>query len=130
MEYQAIPPVSGGNTNLKLSRRSLLLAGATALGTSALSYARIIGANDRIQLGHVGVGRRGRELASIVGDLKDIHNVEMSAVCDIWKVNRERAEADTRGEYGRAPRAFANFEDMLAAKDLDAVIISTADHQH
>jgi predicted dehydrogenase len=113
------------NTKRDLSRRTLLLGSATAL-----SYARIIGANDRIRLGHVGVGNRGRELASIVGDLKDSHNVEMAAVCDLWKVNRERAEAEARSEYGRAPRSFAYLEDMLAMPDLDAVIISTADHQH
>ncbi|HJZ97451.1 MAG TPA: Gfo/Idh/MocA family oxidoreductase [Candidatus Solibacter sp.] len=125
-----MPTARGGKSNPELSRRSLLLSGAAALGTSALSYARIIGANDRIRLGHVGVGNRGRELASIVGDLKESHNLEMVAVCDLWKVNRERAEAEARNEYGRAPRGFAYFEDMLAVKDVDAVIISTADHQH
>ncbi len=112
-----------------MTRRSLLVSGAAALGTSALSYARIIGANDRIRLGQVGVGNRGRELASIVGDLKDSHNVEMAAVCYLWKVNRERAEAEVRSEYGRAPKAFPYLEDMLEMKDVDAVIISTADHQ-
>src|SRR5262249_35367599 len=130
MEFQAVPTARGGKSNPELSRRSLLLSGAAVLGTSALSYARIIGANDRIRLGHVGVGNRGRELASIVGDLKESHNLEMVAVCDLWKVNRERAEAEARNEYGRAPRGFAYFEDMLAVKDVDAVIISTADHQH
>ncbi len=65
-----------------MSRRSLLLAGAAALGTPALSYGRIMGANDRILLGHVGVGNRGRELASVAASLKDSHNVEMAAVCD------------------------------------------------
>src|SRR3954453_20597428 len=53
-----------------LSRRSLLLATPTLLGATALSYARVVGANERIRLGHVGVGNRGRELASVVGGLK------------------------------------------------------------
>ena len=40
---------------------------------------------------HVGIGARGRELASVVAHLKDQFNVEMTAVCDLWSVNRERA---------------------------------------
>jgi predicted dehydrogenase len=62
--------------------------------------------------------------------LKHSHNIEVTAVCDLWKVNRERA-ATTAGEaYGRAPRSCTYLEDMLALQDVDAVIISTADFQH
>ena len=113
-----------------LSRRSLLLAGPTLLGVTATSYARIAGANERIRLGHVGIGNRGRELASVVAGLKSTQNVEMAAVCDLWKVNRERAAKAAADEYGRHPLSFQYVEDLLAAKDVDAVIISTADFQH
>src|SRR5436853_5084534 len=112
------------------TRRSFLMAGAAAVGVSALSYGRIMGANDRISLGHVGVGRRGRELASVVASLKRGHNVEMTAVCDLWKVNREQAAKTAQQVYARAPRSFTYIEDLLALKDVDAVIISTADFQH
>jgi predicted dehydrogenase len=101
-----------------------------ALGTTALSYARVAGANDRISLGHIGVGNRGRELAGVVADLRGRHNVEMTAVCDLWTTNRERAAKAAAGAYGRAPRSFQSMEDLLALKDVDAVIISTADFQH
>jgi predicted dehydrogenase len=121
------PPHVGGDSDLR--RRSFLIAGA-AIGTSALSYGRIIGANDRISLGHIGVGRRGRELASVVADQKRSHNVEMTAVCDLWSVNRDRAAKAAEQAYGREPRSFTYFEDLLAQKDVDAVIISTADFQH
>ena len=113
-----------------LSRRSLLLAGPTLLGATAISYARIVGANERICLGHVGIGNRGRELASVVAGLKSSQNVEMVAVCDLWNVNRDRAAKAAADQYGRPPRAFQYVEDLLAVKDLDAVIISTADFQH
>jgi len=105
------------------------MAGAS-LGVTATSYGRVAGANDRISLGHVGVGSRGRELASVVADLKDRHNVEVTAVCDLWSVNRERAAKAASQAYGRAPRSLQYVEDLLALKDVDAVIISTADFQH
>ena len=54
----------------------------------------------------------------------------MTAVCDLWKVNREAAVAAEREYYGRAPRSFQYMEDLLALKDVDAVLISTPDHQH
>jgi predicted dehydrogenase len=114
----------------KFGRRSFLTGGAAALGSTALSYGKILGSNDRISLGHIGVGRRGRELASVASGLKDSHRVEMTAVCDLWRVNRERAVKDTTRAYARAPRSFQYLEDLLALNDVDAVIISTADFQH
>lgn len=118
----------------KLKRRSFLagagLAGAGALATSALSYTRIRGANDRISLGHIGIGRRGSELAWIVSQLKDAKNVEMVAVCDLWKVNREKASQKAARVYGREPQSFQYMEDLLNLKAVDAVLISTADFQH
>jgi len=114
------------------SRRSFLNQAATlaAGATTALSYTRILGANDRISLGHVGIGHRGTGLAWIASKLKTSHNVEMTAVCDLWKVNREKAAAKARESYGRAAREFQYIEDLLALPDVDAVIISTADFQH
>jgi predicted dehydrogenase len=119
-------------SSLEIGRRSFLIAGAAAIGvgSSALSYGRILGANDRISLGHIGVGSRGRELASIAAGLKENCNVEMTAVCDLWSVNRERAAKTAAQVYGRPPRSFQYMEEMLALKDVDAVIISTADFQH
>src|SRR2546428_11306404 len=119
----------------KVNRRKFLdqtarLAAGAAIGTTALSYSRILGANQRIALGHIGIGNRGRELDWIASRLKDPHNVEMTAVCDLWKVNRERAVAANKEHYGRAPRDFKYMEDLLALKDVDAVLISTPEHSH
>jgi len=120
----------------KLTRRTFLnqtasvLAGTAMLRTTALSSSRILGANDRISLGHVGIGNRGRGLQYILSHLKDTLNVETTAVCELWKVNRERAVATAEKTYGRPPRAFMYLEDLLALKDIDAVIISTPEHQH
>ena len=74
---QSITGQPAGLPKEAVGRRSFLLAGAAALGTTARSYGRIIGANERIALGHIGIGNRGRELASIAADLKGSHNVEI-----------------------------------------------------
>ncbi|HLN00738.1 MAG TPA: Gfo/Idh/MocA family oxidoreductase [Bryobacteraceae bacterium] len=123
-------------TGSKIARRTFLnrtaaaIAGAGMLSSPALSYSRIKGANDRIMLGQIGIGGRGSELAWIVSRLKDKYNVEMASVCDLWKVNREKAAARAESVYGRAPRSFQNMEELLAQKDIDAVIVATADFQH
>src|SRR5690242_15924677 len=119
----------------KISRRSFLnkgasLVSAATVASTALSYGRVLGANERISLGHIGVGNRGSELDWIVSRLKDKHNVEMTAVCDLWKVNCEKAMERNQKYYGRAPRAFQNPEELLALKDVDAILISTPEHSH
>src|SRR5207253_2506668 len=101
-----------------------------AINTAAFSYARIIGANDRISLGHIGVGNRGTELDGIVAFLKDKKNAEVSAVCDVWTHNLERAVANNQKYYGKAPRAFKHPQELLALRDLDGVMISTPEHSH
>ncbi len=119
----------------KLDRRSFLTqtAGAvagSAIASTALSYDRILGANDRIALGHVGIGNRGNQLHVMCSQLKDKFNVETVAVCDLWKQNRDRAVANTQRYYGRAPRGIAYFEELLALQEVDAVLIATPEHAH
>jgi predicted dehydrogenase len=119
----------------KVDRRSFLgtaagvVAGSTVAST-ALSYSRILGANDRIALGHIGVGNRGSGLHLMASRLKDKYKVETVAVCDLWKNNRDRAASNAERYYGRAPRAFQYLEDLLALKDVDAVMIATPEHSH
>jgi predicted dehydrogenase len=119
----------------RIGRRAFLgktgrLTGGAALASTARSYASILGANDRISLGHIGIGNRGSGLVEIVAALKDSHKVEMTAVCDLWSVNRERAVQTNARHYGRAPRALAHLEELLALKDVDGVLISTPEHSH
>ena len=113
-----------------LHKGAVVAAGGAALSSTALSYTRIAGANDRISLGHIGVGNRGSELDGIVASLKDQKNVEMTAVCDLWTHNVERAMAANQQFYGKAPRALQHPQELLALKDVDAVLISTPEHSH
>jgi predicted dehydrogenase len=113
-----------------LSMSAGAVAGGVVLPRTALSYERILGANDRIALGHIGNGSRGRDLDEIASKLKSSHHVEMTAVCDLWNTNRERAVATNTGYYGRPPRAVQYVEELLAMNDVDAVMISTPEHAH
>jgi len=113
-----------------LEKSAAAVAGSAMVPRTAMSYANIVGANDRISLGHVGIGNRGGDLDLIASKLKSSHNVEMTAVCDLWKVNREKAAATNTGYYGRAPRAVQHIEELLAMKDVDGVLISTPEHSH
>jgi len=115
------------------SRREFLAAsaGAAVLGMTAASYARIKGANERISIGIIGCGGRGFG-AHMTGIHKHdkAQNVEITAVCDVWSVRRQRAAAQAKQWYGRAARQFVSYADLLALKDVDAVMIASCDHQH
>src|SRR5579864_350047 len=97
----------GMNRRDFLGTTAAAIAGSVVLPHTALSYTRILGANDRISLGHIGIGSRGSELDWIAAQLKTQHNAEMTAVCDLWEINRERAVSANTKFYGRPPRAFA-----------------------
>src|SRR6201998_1743788 len=118
------------NRRTFLEESAAALAGSAILPRTALSYARIAGANERISLGHIGIGSRGGDLDLIASKLKERHRVEVIAGCDLWKMNREKAAATNAGYYGRAPRAVQHLEELLAMKDVDAVLISTPEHSH
>ena len=106
-------------------------AGMALAGASLLSPSRVLGANDRLSIGVVGPGQRARiHLMFGVQKLAEECNVEITAVCDIWTLNLDRGAKLVQDGWGREPRKFRYFEDMLALKDLDGVIIGTADFQH
>jgi predicted dehydrogenase len=116
------------------SRRKFLkkaAAGGTALAFSATSYSRVLGANERISIGIIGCGGRGLH-AHMPGVHKhaESQNIEITAVCDPWRLRREEAAAQAKQWYGREARKFASYRDLLALKDVDAVMIASCDHQH
>jgi predicted dehydrogenase len=116
------------------SRRRFLQtasAGAAALTMTAASYARIRGANERVSIGIIGCGDRGTG-AHMPGvrQYDKEQNIEITAVCDPWRVACEKAAALVKEWYGRDARRFASYRDLLAVDDIDAVMIASCDHQH
>ena len=121
-----------------ISRRTFLghAATASALGvipytSSAASYKRSIGANDRIRIGQIGCGSRGFGVHQrYVKQHAEAENLEVVAVCDPYKPAQEKVAAHVKEWSGRAPKQFTSFRDMLEMKDLDAVMIASPDHVH
>jgi predicted dehydrogenase len=111
-----------------LNRREFVGKTLLGVGITAASYRRILGANDRIRVANIGCGRRG--LLKEVLEVKDRTNSELVAVCDTWKLPREQAAEAVRSAGGQSPKEYIHYEDVLALKDVDAVIIGTPDHQH
>ena len=62
------------------ARRACHTAAGTALATNNLCFGRIIGANDRLSLGHIGIGDRGQDLHRVIALLRDRQNVAVRCV--------------------------------------------------
>jgi predicted dehydrogenase len=122
------------NSRRDFIKKSALATAGTymgAMGFSPKSYANIIGANDRVRVGVVGFSDRFRSslLPAFTGHHKEL-NFDMVAVSDIWKRRREEGQAILKEKLGHDVKAFVNNEALYNSKEVDAVIISTADFQH
>ncbi len=111
------------------------LAGASiplnpSFSMKASSYNRIIGSNDRINIGFLGCGDRSKGHQNMVKMSETDKNLGVVAVCDLWKLNRERAAARCKDKFGADVKQFQYSEDMLEIPELDAVMIATGDFQH
>jgi predicted dehydrogenase len=117
-------------------KKTALASAGLALGTqavSAASYRRILGANDRVRVGIIGFSDRFRSsLAPSFADHAKEMNFEFVGVSDIWNRRRDEAEKFFKDKASASKDFFKarNNDELLARKDVDAVIISTADFQH
>src|SRR5262245_66126476 len=105
-----------------VSRRKVIGALAASVAPAA-SYERILGANDRIQIGLLGVGHRSsghREMLKLTSQTDSKFDVR--SICDLWSMNRERAASSVQEMFGAPrPKTYKYSEEMLADKELAAV---------
>jgi predicted dehydrogenase len=118
------------------NRRDFLKMSGAALATTAMSwtatsYASIIGANDRVKVGVIGCGDRmkGALIPAFTQNAKDM-NFQFVAVSDIWNRRREEGAAYIQKVSGDTVTPVRNNDELYARKDVDAVLIATADFQH
>ena len=102
---------------MSVTRRSFLGAMTAAAGR------RVLGANDRVQVGFIGYGLIG---AQHVYDFKNQHDVDLAALCDVYQPRLEEGLA----ACGPRAKGYRDFRRLLDDRDIQAVVISTPDHWH
>jgi predicted dehydrogenase len=107
------------------------IAGGAVVGTGsskAMSYERILGANDRIGIGLIGCGGQGR---ADLNKMIRVKNVECVALCDVDDA-QTAIEAKLIVDAGGSKPSFTSreFRKVLDLKEVDAVIVGTPDHWH
>src|SRR5581483_4093473 len=95
----------------------------TAGLATALSYSRVLGANDRVGMGYIGLGNRGDQVHDAFLEHGDNQTV---AVCDLREDYMDFAVRKSRSQ----PAKYDDYPKLLDDKNVDAVVIATPDHWH
>ncbi len=116
------------------SRREFLkltTAGVANAVLSASSYSRVLGANDRVGVGIVGFSDRSRSslIPSFLKSAPEL-NFEFVALSDIWSRRREEGAAYITKLTGKQIALARNNDELYENKNIEAVIVGTADFQH
>jgi predicted dehydrogenase len=107
----------------KTTRRTFITT-ATIATTAAPGFLQAAAPNDRVRVGLIGCGGRGRTVASQFAKMPD---AQIVAVCDVYEARREQVRANLGGASVRSEK---DFRAILDAKDVDAVIVATPGHWH
>src|SRR6266478_2050544 len=100
--------------------------------TATLGAAGVmLSAHDRVRVAVVGPGDRASDaLIPSFLKLSEELNFELVAISDLWKLRRDAAAAKIKEKTGKDVAQARNNDELYAMKDIDAVIIATADFQH
>lgn len=104
---------------MAITRRNAIHLTAVA----AASYKRLLGANERVQVGFIGFGLIGGQH---VHDFKNQPDVDLAAMCDVYQPRLEQGVA----ACGQKARPYSDFRKLIDDKDLQAVVVCTPDHWH
>lgn len=112
-----------------LSRRGFITKSAGAALLAGPGVLPALGQNSKIHLGWIGTGSRGSYLIERMkqgsGDL-----VEVTAVCDTYSERLTAAKDKVATLWGNSPKTYKDFEDLLADRNVDAVVIAAPEHLH
>ncbi|MGA2267325.1 MAG: Gfo/Idh/MocA family oxidoreductase [Bryobacteraceae bacterium] len=106
---------------MDVNRRNFLLAGGGALMAHAAAP------SDQVVLGVIGSGSRGTFVMTVFQ--KD-PALRVGAICDVYEPNLERALSTASKAPATHPKAYRNYQELLADKDIQAVLIATPEHWH
>lgn len=103
----------------------LMLGGASL---SAKSYNRIIGANERLQVALIGLGRRVGAFYEPIA--KKSNNIDLVYLCDVMTKQREKAAKKVGGMMSVQPKLENDLRVVIEDKNVDAIFNATPDHWH
>lgn len=106
---------------MSASRRGFLLATPALFAQGP--------ASDRIRIGLIGAGGRGRYLMGEMSRSRE-SNFAITAVCDVHRPTLQAAAAAIEKQYGAPPKTTTRYQEILGSRDIDAVIIAAPDHTH
>jgi len=109
---------------MHLTRRTFVKATATIPFLPSLSFARILGSNERLNVAFIGTGGMGTSHASNLAKRIESENVNITHVCDVYRKRLIAAAKITGG----VPTM--EYREILDSNDVDAVVIATPDHWH
>lgn len=110
------------NTRRDFLRNTTRAASQGAVAMTALSYSRVLGANDKINMGLIGAGDRGRH---VMGRFLNNSFVQLGAVCDVYS-----QQIDITKQKSPEAKSFNDHRKLLELREIDAVLIATPDHWH
>lgn len=114
-------------------RQAMSATAALSIGSAIPGFAvsrkenRILGANDRIRVGVIGVNSRGRALAQGFARMPDC---DVTYLCDCDSQALERCQAEVKALTGKMPKGEKDIRKFLQSDEFDAVVIATPDHWH
>ncbi len=83
--------------------------------------------SDRVNLGVIGSGSRG---TFVMGVFQKDTALRVDAICDVYEPNLENAVSVASKVPGTHPKIYRNYKELLADKDIHAVLIATPEHWH
>ncbi|MBI4894059.1 MAG: Gfo/Idh/MocA family oxidoreductase [Acidobacteria bacterium] len=114
----------------QLPRRDFMKSAATLGLATTIIPSSAFGANDKINVGVVGVGGRGSYVGRHFGDIGKEKNTQVVAVCDVYqkRINQNKDAFATR--FNNKVDGYLDYRELIARKNIDAVIVATPDHWH
>ncbi len=107
------------------TRRDFIRTTAIGMGAmGAASRGPILGANDRINVGIIGVGGMGSNHLTALTGKSEAYKCKVTAVCDVYRRRVTRATEKSGAE------GYLDYRELLARKDVDAIIVAAPDHWH
>jgi predicted dehydrogenase len=116
---------------MEISRRKFMTATSAAVIVGGLkATGRVWGANERINICVIGFNGRGKEHIAKWLELKDSHNVDLMALCDVDERVLKAGVRVVEKRRGSAPKTYVDMREVMADEEINAISIATPNHWH